>query len=116
MTAIIDLPEKERKPRAYKKRKREDDSDSDEDYTLDKEYSPRVKATRRKKKVTKKRKAEPARRTNRPRDAMFACQYCDFRAETIGELNIHIYGNHDATNKPTFIDMAEATVAKLSER
>ena len=27
---------------------------------------------------------------------MFECYECDFRVETIGELNIHSYGNHSA--------------------
>ena len=40
-----------------------------------------------------------------------------YRTETIGELNIHVFGNHgNQEYKPTFLDMAEATVAKLADR
>ena len=33
-----------------------------------------------------------------------------------GELNIHTFGNHDGGTRPTFLDMAEATVAKMADR
>jgi len=133
MTAIIDLPEKEKKPRtSYKKRKRDSDSDPEFDEEHE-EYNPKSKKPKRKKstaskaskspksaksKKSKKGKKDPPRSTRRPRDAMFECYECDFRVETIGELNIHTYGNHNAVynNKPTFLDMAEASIAKLSER
>ena len=136
MPAIIDLPEKKRGPRgrpagsSYKKRKRADfDSDSDDDDEEFEEYTPHKYKPKRKpkpkpkrnaaknKKTTRKSAASAPvrRRTTRPRDAMFECFHCDFRVETIGELNIHTYGNHDSEFKPTFLDMAEATIAKLSE-
>ena len=35
---------------------------------------------------------------------------------TWGELNIHTFGNHDGGTRPTFLDMAEATVAKMADR
>ncbi len=33
-----------------------------------------------------------------------------------GELNIHTFGNHEGRTRPTFLDMAEATVAKMADR
>ena len=127
MSAIVDLPEKSGRG-SYKKRKR-DASDDDSDYNEEEEYTPRSKSARKRKSTAKvsktknsrnsknkKVKSGTTRRGNRSRDALFACLVCDYRAETIGELNIHVYGNHDSTCKPTFLDMAEATVAKLADR
>lgn len=124
MSAIVDLPEKPVRG-SYKKRKREL-SDDDSDYE-EEEYTPRSRTARKRKPTakvsksknsrnSKKVKSGTTRRGNRSRDALFACLECDYSAETIGELNIHVYGNHDSTCKPTFLDMAEATVAKLADR
>lgn len=145
MPAIVDLPEKvakkkrPRKPKdvkkmpaaviiplVKKKRKRDTDDSSDESSSDgDAEYRPTSakKGRRRQKSTIRTASARTTRgagkvprRTNVRRESLFSCRYCDFRTETIGELNIHTFGNHDSRTRPTFLDMAEATVAKMADR
>lgn len=137
LPAIVDLPEKVKKkrprkpkepaaaptkPASAKKRKRSAYDSSDDSLDDDSEYQP--SAPKKKSKSTKKSSGGRATRAKaavviKPRnrrEAMFSCRYCDFKTETIGELNIHTFGNHDDSTRPTFLDMAEATVAKMADR
>jgi len=44
---------------------------------------------------------------------LFVCSHCTFESENLGELKIHQYNNHKGCDAPSYLDMAEAAIAKL---
>ena len=46
---------------------------------------------------------------------LFGCSHCTFHSDILGELKIHSHSNHEDCAAPTYLDMAEAAVAKLDD-
>jgi len=45
--------------------------------------------------------------------AMFDCGKCTFRSGTLGELKIHRFKNHESSEAPSYLDMAETALAQI---
>eukprot|EP00092_Neocalanus_flemingeri_P028699 GFUD01031160.1.p1 GENE.GFUD01031160.1~~GFUD01031160.1.p1 ORF type:complete len:538 (+),score=125.08 GFUD01031160.1:41-1654(+) len=45
----------------------------------------------------------------------FDCIHCNFHSEILGKLKIHQHNNHEDCEPPSYLDMAEAVVAKLDD-
>eukprot|EP00092_Neocalanus_flemingeri_P028700 GFUD01031161.1.p1 GENE.GFUD01031161.1~~GFUD01031161.1.p1 ORF type:complete len:625 (+),score=162.61 GFUD01031161.1:41-1915(+) len=58
-----------------------------------------------------------SRRSNSKKEleVNFECSQCKFTSEILGELKIHQYSNHEDSKAPSYLDMAEAAVAKLGD-
>lgn len=98
---VLNFPEpKKRGPRGpYKKRKPANDSDADD-------FDPLQENKRTPKKPRLPKGAE----------VYFKCNFCCFPFDTLGELKIHKYGDHEDQDKPSYLDLAEAAVVKLNRK
>lgn len=83
----------------YKKKRPVNDSDA-EDFDPLKE-----------KKTTPKKSKLP-----RGAEVYFKCNLCCFPFDTLGELKVHKYSDHEDQDKPSYLDLAEAAVAKLNRK
>jgi len=83
----------------YKKKRPHNDSDT-EDFDPLKENSKSQKKTRLPKGA----------------EVYFKCNLCCFPFDTLGELKVHKYGDHEDQDKPSYLDLAEAAVAKLNKK
>eukprot|EP00092_Neocalanus_flemingeri_P028701 GFUD01031162.1.p1 GENE.GFUD01031162.1~~GFUD01031162.1.p1 ORF type:complete len:580 (-),score=134.60 GFUD01031162.1:102-1841(-) len=45
----------------------------------------------------------------------FDCIHCNFHSDILGKLKIHQHNNHEDCEPPSYLDMAEAAVAKLDD-
>jgi len=69
------------------------------------------------KKAYKKTKVD-LRKTSRERGnkgGVFNCEHCQFVSNSLGELKIHSYNIHEECEAPSYLDMAEATIAQVDE-
>ena len=46
---------------------------------------------------------------------VFACDACSFQSDILGELKIHSHNTHEGCEAPSYLDMAEAAIAKLED-
>ena len=46
---------------------------------------------------------------------LFACAECSFQSDILGELKIHNSNTHEGCEAPSYLDMAEAAIAKLED-
>jgi len=56
------------------------------------------------------------RKTSRERgftSVGFNCEHCKFVSKTLGELKIHSHYIHEECEAPSYLDMAEATIAQV---
>eukprot|EP00092_Neocalanus_flemingeri_P007197 GFUD01007775.1.p1 GENE.GFUD01007775.1~~GFUD01007775.1.p1 ORF type:complete len:617 (+),score=219.18 GFUD01007775.1:50-1900(+) len=63
-------------------------------------------------------KSKSLKKSKLPRGAevYFKCDLCCFPFDTLGELKVHKYGDHEDQDKPSYLDLAEAAVAKLNKK
>ena len=59
------------------------------------------------------KKALRPRITKSSKDILYRCPFCTFSCEVLGELNIHIYKEHEKQQKPSYLDLAEVIIAKF---
>ena len=114
LPVIVDLPKQARGPRGpYKKKKKmslEDESDEDDgdDSDFD-EYTPfddELEAARPK--VTKL--------ANKDNNVFFKCIVCSFPFDTLGQMKVHKFADHEDEERPSFLDLAEAAIMVKKNR
>ena len=102
---LVDLPKQVRGP--YKKKRSindtedndtEDDDEDDEDFD---EYQPFDDEP-----AIRKSGSKPSSKN----EVFFKCDVCSFPFETIGQMKIHKYADHENEEKPSFLDLAEAAI------
>lgn len=100
ITETLDFPKQKRGPRGpYKKRKSNYDPDGED-------FDPN--------KVNKK--VKKSSKLPKGAEVYFKCNICCFPFDTLGELKVHKYGDHENEEKPSYLDLAEAAVMKLNRK
>ena len=108
LPVLVDLPKQTRGP--YKKKRSindtqntdtEDDDDSDEDFD---EYQPFDDEP-----TARKANSKPSVKSDK-NEVFFKCDVCSFPFETIGQMKIHKYADHENEEKPSYLDLAEAAI------
>ena len=114
LPVIVDLPKQVRGPRGpYKKKKKlslddESDEDDGDDSEFD-EYTPfddELEAARPK--VTKL--------ANKDNSVFFKCIVCSFPFDTLGQMKVHKFSDHEDEERPSFLDLAEAAIMVKKNR
>ena len=107
---VVDLPKQVRGP--YKKKRSYGDDDSGEDSD---EYIPFDDEPGRK----EPRKAGKSATSVDPNDknaVIFKCLVCSFPFDTLGQMKIHKYADHENEEKPSYLDLIEAAIMAKKNR
>ena len=109
LPVLVDLPKQVRGPNRKKRsindtdyNDTEDDDDSDEDFD---EYQPFDDEP-----GVRKSGSKPSAAKSDKNEVFFKCDVCQFPFETIGQMKIHKYADHENEEKPSFLDLAEAAI------
>jgi len=107
---VVDLPKQARGP--YKKKRSYGDDDSGEDSD---EYIP-FDDEPGKKEPRKAGNSATAADPNDKNAVIFKCVLCSFPFDTIGQMKIHKYADHENEDKPSYLDLIEAAIMAKKNR
>jgi len=97
---VHNFPEQKRGPRGpYKKKRPLNDSDAED-------FDP----------LQEKKNTPKKSRLPKGAEVYFKCNLCCFPFDTLGELKVHKFGDHEDQDKPSYLDLAEAAVIKLNRK
>jgi len=106
LPVLVDLP-KSRGPRgSYKKKSSLSDEDEDYEEEEEDEYEPFEDDIGGKKSGSK----------STPKEVAYKCPHCTSTFETLGQMKIHKFAEHENEEKPSYLDLVEAAIMAKKNR
>ena len=108
LPVLVDLPKQVGRPRGPYKKSRVLNSDDDYDEDEIDEYKPFDDEPGPKKTATTGK--------GTGNEVYFNCNICAFPFDTLGQMKIHKFGDHENEDRPSFLDLAEAAIMSKKNR